>query len=506
MADDWIGRRLKGRYEILERLGAGGMSSVFKARDANLDRVVAIKIIHPHLSETEDFVRRFRDEATVVGGLRHPNIVQVFDFDEDDDTYFIVFEFIAGETLQERLGRLSEAGQRMTTEEVATIGAELCDALAYAHERGLVHRDVKPANVMLDVHGDALLTDFGIVKITGATQHTATGAVVGTARYMSPEQIRGTQLDGRTDLYSLGVVLFEMASGAPPYAADSAMTLMMMHVSDPVPDMDAAGIPAPLGEVIGRALAKDPDERPATATELAEQLRAVIASAQTESAEPVEPVVTAEPTAPGPSPEPGAPPAATIIPPSGPSSGTGSRRTVVVGAAVVATLVMVALVVVLPGLGDDSTVEAVASDSESASEPTNDPTDARDEATDNGPASPSPIPTDAVTAATTNPALPETVEIRDIALDDGTYVVTYDTAGYTERLPGLHVHFYWNSIPEVRAGVGPNQADWFVWGGPRPFDGWTTTDRPSDATGMCAVVANEDHTIKPGTGNCMALP
>ena len=203
MEQEWIGRTFNDRYEILEQLGSGGMSSVYKANDPNLDRVVAIKIIHPHLSGSDDFIRRFRAEAQSVAQLRHPNIVQVFDFDTSDGVAYIVFEYVPGENLQERLARMAEQGRVMPPEEVTSISSQIAGALDDAHGRGLVHRDVKPANILLNVHGDAMLADFGIVKITDDVQHTATGAVVGTARYMSPEQIKGAQLDGRSDLYSL---------------------------------------------------------------------------------------------------------------------------------------------------------------------------------------------------------------------------------------------------------------------------------------------------------------
>src|SRR5690606_20105598 len=216
----WIGKTLGGRYLIQDLLGQGGMSAVYKAMDQNLNRIVAVKLIHPHLSVDPEFVRRFEEEARAVAQLRHPNIIQVFDFDHDEDVYYIVFEFVPGETLQDRLKRLHENGRRMDIDKTISIGANLADALDYAHSRSLIHRDVKPANVMLNVNNEPVLMDFGIVKIMGGTQHTATGAVMGTARYMSPEQIKGERIDERTDLYSLGVVLFEMAGGRAPFEAD----------------------------------------------------------------------------------------------------------------------------------------------------------------------------------------------------------------------------------------------------------------------------------------------
>jgi serine/threonine protein kinase len=253
------------------------MSAVYKVTDPNLNRVVAGKLIHPHLSDNPEFVLRFREEATAVAQLRHPNIVQVFDFNNDDDIYYMIMEFVPGETLQARLKRLNAAQRHLSVTDAIEFAAQICDAAEYAHQRGMVHRDIKPANVILDINGQAILMDFGIAKIVGGQQHTATGATVGTALYMSPEQIRGLQVDGRSDIYSIGVTLFEMIRGRPPYEADSAMTLLMMHLNDPVPDLRQLRpeTPPALVAVIEKALAKDRDGRFQSAAEMAVTLRAV---------------------------------------------------------------------------------------------------------------------------------------------------------------------------------------------------------------------------------------
>ncbi|MCI0394190.1 MAG: protein kinase, partial [Chloroflexi bacterium] len=272
----WIGQTLGGRYQITELLGQGGMSAVYKATDPNLRRVVAIKLIHAHLSSDPEFVRRFEEEAAAVAKLRHPNIIQVYDFNHDGPLYFIVFEFVPGETLQSRLKRLNDDNRFMPVKDAVGLGINVSEALDYAHSRGLIHRDIKPANVMLDVHGQAILMDFGIVKIMGGDSHTATGAVLGTARYMSPEQIKGQQVDARSDIYSMGVMLFEALGGRPPFKADSAMTLMMMHVNDPVPDLRQLrpDIPLDVVAVVNKALAKERSDRYQTAAEMAAALRA----------------------------------------------------------------------------------------------------------------------------------------------------------------------------------------------------------------------------------------
>jgi len=275
----WIGRTLGGRYRIDSLLGQGGMSAVYKATDPNLKRVVAIKLIHSHLSVDPSFVQRFESEASAVANLRHPNIVQVFDFNNDSGTYYMVLEFIPGETLQDRLKRLVEADRKLSLEEALKFTLDISNAMGYAHQRGMVHRDIKPANIMLDTQGQAILMDFGIVKIMGGESHTSTGAVVGTALYISPESIRGEAADHRSDIYSLGVTLYEMLSGRPPFVADSAMTLMMMHLNDPVPDVRGfrSDIRPDIVAILEKCLAKNREDRYQSAAELSADLRRVIA-------------------------------------------------------------------------------------------------------------------------------------------------------------------------------------------------------------------------------------
>ena len=271
----WIGYTLGGRYKIESLLGQGGMSAVYRAQDPNLRRTVAVKLIHSHLSSDPEFVRRFEAEAAAVAQLRHPNIVQVYDFNHDDDVYYMVMEYLPGDSLQTRLKELSTAGSRYTLPETADIIAKVAEAVAYAHERGTIHRDLKPANVMMMPQNQPVLTDFGVAKILGGQQYTATGAVVGTPAYMSPEQVRGETLDGRADIYSLGIMLYEMAAGHPPFEGDSAMTVMMKHVNDPVPDIRRLVQDAPpsFTALVDKALSKQPVDRFQTAAELAMALR-----------------------------------------------------------------------------------------------------------------------------------------------------------------------------------------------------------------------------------------
>ena len=280
--DQMSGQTLGGRYRIDELLGQGGMSSVYKAYDPNLKRVVAVKMIHSHLANDPKFLMRFEEEAAAVAQLRHPHIVQVFDFNHDDNLYYMVQEFVPGETLQDHMRRLHRSGRKLALDQAILFTRHIAQAAGYAHRRGLVHRDIKPANIMLDIHNQAILMDFGIVKMVGSDRHTATGAVVGTALYLPPELIRGETPDARSDEYSLGVTLFEMVSGKPPFEADSAMTLMMMHLNDPLPDLRSLRpeTPEALVAVIQRSLEKDRSRRFSSMEEFDAALAAALPPAQ----------------------------------------------------------------------------------------------------------------------------------------------------------------------------------------------------------------------------------
>ncbi len=271
----WVGHTISGRYKIEAVLGQGGMSSVYKAIDPNLRRPVAIKLIHPHLSSDPEFVRRFEQEAAAVAQLRHQHIIQVFDFNHDNNVYYMVLEFLPGQTLQERLSALNKANQRLPLQDSVDIMAKICNAVAYAHTQNMIHRDLKPANVMLDPNGQPVLMDFGVAKMLGASQHTATGAIIGTAKYMSPEQARGDRPDERTDIYSLGIMLYEMVTGATPFEGESTVAILMKHVTEEPPNIRQidANIPEGLIQVIEKALAKDRNARFQTASDMADALR-----------------------------------------------------------------------------------------------------------------------------------------------------------------------------------------------------------------------------------------
>lgn len=250
------------------------MSSVYRANDPNLHRKVAIKIIHQHLSENEEFIQRFEQEAAVIAHLRHSNIVQVHDFNHEGDVYFMVMEYVPGETLAKRLEALTAAGIRLPLHDTIRILTTICDAVDYAHQRRMIHRDLKPANVMINLLNEPILMDFGIAKIIGGRSHTATGAAMGTAAYMSPEQVRGDQADHRSDIYSLGIMMYEMLSGETPYHSDSTYQIMLKHINDPLPDIQLVetNTPNSLVNILERALSKNPDHRFQTAKEMATAL------------------------------------------------------------------------------------------------------------------------------------------------------------------------------------------------------------------------------------------
>jgi serine/threonine protein kinase len=192
---------------------------------------VAIKILHGFLAEGEDFLARFEREAKAVASLRHQNIVQIHDFDLQDDHYYMVMEFIDGETLNDKLRKLSKTGSKMPLDEVESIIKQVAAALEYAHKRGIIHRDIKPSNILIDKHGQVYLTDFGIARIASTTQFTTTGALIGTPAYMSPEQCKGVDISHVSDLYSLGIILYEMLAGKVPYDSETPLSVLCMSTA-----------------------------------------------------------------------------------------------------------------------------------------------------------------------------------------------------------------------------------------------------------------------------------
>ncbi|MCZ7544413.1 MAG: protein kinase [Anaerolineae bacterium] len=366
MTEEYAGRYL-GKYRILERVGRGGMAQVFKAYHPDLDRFVAIKLMHQFLAEDPEFKTRFRQEAQNVAKLRHPNIMQVYDFDFDEETesYYMVNEYIDGPTLKNLLLDLASEGKRLPLAETVRICRDIGKALAYAHTRGMVHRDVKPANVMIDADGRIVLTDFGIAKIIGgSTGLTASGAIMGTPSYMPPELGLGGTGDHRADLYSLGVMLYEMATGKLPYEANTPLSVVYMHVNDPLPPPSSVNPDIPRGVelVINRAMAKKPEERYQAADEFVDDLQDLGSVADVAAPRAAAPKPATEASQP-PAPPAGPPPADTTRPrpvpeaaPRREPAAETPRRPValygIVGLVIVVALAIVAVLALGGGGGD----------------------------------------------------------------------------------------------------------------------------------------------------------
>ncbi len=266
MADDASQTVLHDRYELESLIARGGMAEVYVAHDTMLDRRVAVKILFPEYAREQSFVERFRREAQSAANLNHPNIVAIYDWGQSDGTYFIVMEYVHGKSLREIL---NENGP-LESDEIAEYSTDIAGALAYAHQHGVVHRDVKPGNVLINDAGKVKVTDFGIARAGTSESLTQTGAVMGTATYFSPEQAQGYNVDGRSDIYSLGVVMYELATGVPPFTADTPIAVAFKHVSEKlVPPSVRNPLVAPdLEAIISKCLEKDPDRRYAGANDV----------------------------------------------------------------------------------------------------------------------------------------------------------------------------------------------------------------------------------------------
>src|SRR3954449_12003134 len=269
-----IGTLISERYRLEEKIRSGGMSSVYRAFDPTLERWVAIKLMHRDISSDPDQLERFRREARAVASLNHPHIVTVIDAGEDDGAPYIVFEYVEGETLKDRIRRLG----RLPVAEAVAYAVEIGRALECAHEHLLVHRDVKPQNVLIDADGRAKVTDFGIARSLEAQGLTATGRVLGTTDYVSPEQALGHEVTAQSDIYSLGIVLYEMLTGEVPFQADTQVAVAMKHVREPLPDVQRRRpeVSAALAAVVDRATAKETERRYATVTEMLHDLEEVL--------------------------------------------------------------------------------------------------------------------------------------------------------------------------------------------------------------------------------------
>jgi serine/threonine-protein kinase len=274
------GTMIDDRYRVVDRIGSGGMADVYCAEDTQLGRSVALKLLYRRFAEDEEFVERFRREASAAAGLQHPNVVQVYDRGAWDGTYYIAMEFLDGRSLKQLV---RERGP-LEPDEAIDLVTQVLKAARFAHRRGVIHRDIKPHNVIVDAEGRAKVTDFGIAR-AGASDMTETGSIIGTAQYLSPEQAQGHPVDARSDLYSIGVLLYELLTARVPFEAESAVTIALQHVQQapPPPSHLNPGVSHELEDVALRALAKDPAQRFQDADEFVAALEAVRDGTATEA-------------------------------------------------------------------------------------------------------------------------------------------------------------------------------------------------------------------------------
>ncbi|MFB4158653.1 Stk1 family PASTA domain-containing Ser/Thr kinase [Geomicrobium sp. JSM 1781026] len=261
-----IGSRIDGRYELLDMIGGGGMANVYRAQDVILEREVAVKVLQPQYIHDEEFIRRFRREAQAATSLIHPNVVDIYDVGEEDQTFYIVMNYIGGSTLKDKI--IGEGSLPFT--EVLEIFDQLTAAISYAHEQGIVHRDLKPQNILIDHDGTVKVTDFGIARAVSAATITHTNSVLGSVHYLSPEQARGGHVTAQADVYALGIILYEMITGVLPFDADSAVSIALKHLQETIPNAKdfRPDVPESINNIIRKATAKDPLKRYASVQEM----------------------------------------------------------------------------------------------------------------------------------------------------------------------------------------------------------------------------------------------
>ncbi len=280
MSDDIIGKTL-GQYEVLEEVGRGGMATVYRARQGSINRVVAVKVLPRSLLHDPGFYERFEREVDVIAHLEHPHILPIYDFGNAEGVPYIVMRYLAGGSMRDLIRRGTP-----TLEDIEKPFTQVAQALDHAHKQGIIHRDLKPGNIMLDENGNAYLTDFGIARVLGS--ELTGSAIIGTPAYMSPEQANGFPLDARSDIYALGVVLFELITGREPYQAETPMALLLKHINEPMPPASIfrKDVPPSVENVISRATAKDPGDRYASASDMARAYRDALLQPKTASKSP----------------------------------------------------------------------------------------------------------------------------------------------------------------------------------------------------------------------------
>ena len=269
-----IGKRISGRYKVLEMIGGGGMANVYLAHDIILDRNVAVKMLRLDFANDEEFIRRFHREAQSATSLAHPNIVNIYDVGEENDLYYIVMEYVEGQTLKQYIQQSSS----LRVENVIEIMRQLTSAISHAHQNHIVHRDIKPQNILIDLDGNVKITDFGIAMALSATSITQTNSVLGSVHYLSPEQARGGMANGKSDIYSLGIVMFELLTGRLPFSGESAVSIALKHLQSDTPSVRRwnPAIPQSVENIVLKATAKDPFHRYNSVDEMEEDLRTAL--------------------------------------------------------------------------------------------------------------------------------------------------------------------------------------------------------------------------------------
>ncbi|MDP4171455.1 MAG: Stk1 family PASTA domain-containing Ser/Thr kinase, partial [Bacillota bacterium] len=254
-----IGKRINGRYKILDMVGGGGMANVYLAHDMILDRDVAVKMLRLDFANDEEFIRRFHREAHSATSLAHPHIVNIYDVGEEDDLYYIVMEYVEGQTLKQYIQQNSP----LRVEDAVKIMKQLTSAISHAHHNHIVHRDIKPHNILVDRDGNVKITDFGIAMALSATSITQTNSVMGSVHYLSPEQARGGMANRKSDIYSLGIVMFELLTGRLPFSGESAVSIALKHLQSETPSVRRwnPDIPQSVENIVLKATAKDPFHR-----------------------------------------------------------------------------------------------------------------------------------------------------------------------------------------------------------------------------------------------------
>lgn len=544
-----------GRYKIKGELGRGGMATVFHGFDTRFKREVAIKVLPREFLHDPAFRARFEREAQTIAALEHPAIVPVYDFGEEDGQPYIVMRLMTGGTLNDRLRR-----GPLPLPEAARIVNALAPALDEAHSRGIIHRDLKPGNILFDQRGDPYISDFGIAKLSDSSAAFTGSGVLGTPAYMSPEQARGERdVDGRSDVYALGAILFQLLTGQPPYEADTPMGVVVKHLTEPAPNILEVNpnLPPATDRLISKAMAKDKRVRFRTAGDMA-TLLTTIARGEATGAELAAGDAVAPPPAsarltgslgapPGPftasasaSQLPASMPKPSVAPASAPVSVSGSApnhtpptpavpppptpaapqtfsgtlaqpASLPVWAWIAATAVIV-LVTGLAALfafnllfNDPSAAAPPTAATETVAAPTATTATAAPTATLSAGLYPTSPPAAGPTATTPPEDAPISISLGAVVVNADRYVVEYHVEGFEPSPTGMHMHFFFDTVPPDQAGAG-GLGPYEVYAGPNPFTRFRVSDRPAGATAICALVANPDHSVRPGSGNCVALP